>query len=414
MDGRRKLYGRLGLAARDPMEELLSSALDFENQEIASLERFIAWFARGEVEIKRDPSAPMNAVRVMTVHGSKGLEAPIVILADATADPARLGGVQRTLDVPISDARDVPLVRPRKAERMAPFDTLIAVEEARDLEEHWRLLYVGLTRAEERLVVAGLEPKTKNRALSENSWHTRVERALLSLGADPVEDPTWGTVVRYQGSVAESAVKPKAAPLSLVKPPIPDWARTAAPPEARPPRPLAPSAIAEDKEASPPPSEGLRAAAERGTLIHHLLERLADVDPEQRHVAAMRWLERTGGLAEETSRREIADTACTVLSHPDYATLFGPGSLAEAPLAATLSDGTVVAGTVDRLLIEPERVSVIDFKTGRVPTSGEAIPVSHLAQMRAYSNALRIIFPGRQIRAALLYTSGPRLFDLDG
>jgi ATP-dependent helicase/nuclease subunit A len=94
--------------------------------------------------------------------------------------------------------------------------------------------------------------------------------------------------------------------------------------------------------------------------------------------------------------------------------LFGPGSLAEAPLAATLSDGTVVAGTVDRLLVEPERVSVIDFKTGRVPASQDAIPASHLAQMRAYSNALRIIFPGRQIRAALLYTSSPRLFDLDG
>jgi ATP-dependent helicase/nuclease subunit A len=297
---------------------------------------------------------------------------------------------------------------------VTPFDTLIAVEEARDLEEHWRLLYVGLTRAEERLVVSGLEPKTKNGALSENSWHARVERALLSLGADRVEDPTWGTVVRYRGSVAASPVKPKAAPLSLAKPPIPDWARTAAPPEARPPRPLAPSAIAEDTAASPPPSEALRAAAERGTLIHHLLERLADVDPEQRHATAMRWLERTGGLAEETSRREIADTVCAVLSHPDYAALFAPGSLAEAPLAATLTDGTVVAGTVDRLLVEAQRVSVIDFKTGRVPTSVEAIPASHLAQMRAYSNALRIIFPDRQIRAALLYTSGPRLFDLHG
>ncbi|WP_223276171.1 hypothetical protein [Sphingomonas daechungensis] len=102
MDGRRKLYGRLGLAARDPIDELLTSALDFEQQEIASLDRFLDWFSRGEVEIKRDPSAPTNAARVMTVHGAKGLEAPVVILADATADPARLGGVQRTLDFPIT------------------------------------------------------------------------------------------------------------------------------------------------------------------------------------------------------------------------------------------------------------------------------------------------------------------------
>ena len=103
-----------------------------------------------------------------------------------------------------------------------------------------------------------------------------------------------------------------------------------------------------------------------------------------------------------------------MLSHPDYSALFGPGSLAEAPLAATLADGTVVAGTVDRLLVEPDRVSVIDFKTGTVPASEGEIPASHKAQMGAYSNALRIIFPGREVRAALLYTSGPKLFELDG
>ena len=128
----------------------------------------------------------------------------------------------------------------------------------------------------------------------------------------------------------------------------------------------------------------------------------------------MRWLERSAGMLDNAGRREIADTVCAVLSHPDYASLFGPGSLAEAPLAATLEEGTVVAGTVDRLLVESDRVSVIDFKTGRVPASQDAIPASHLAQMRAYSSALKVIFPGRKVRAALLYTSGPALFDLDG
>ncbi len=211
MDGRRKLYSRLGMAARDPIDELLGSALEFEHQEIASLDRFIAWFARGEVEIKRDPSAPMNAVRVMTVHGAKGLEAPVVILADATADPARLGGVSRTLDFPVPDAGTVPLIRPRKAERMSPFLELIEAEEVRDLEEHWRLLYVGLTRAEERLVIAGLQPKTKDGVRPENCWHTRVERALVSLGAQPEADPAWGEILRYKGNVPAGPVKAKAA-----------------------------------------------------------------------------------------------------------------------------------------------------------------------------------------------------------
>jgi ATP-dependent helicase/nuclease subunit A len=412
MDGRRKLYGRLGLAARDPIDELLASALEFEQQEAASLDRFIAWFSRGEVEIKRDPSAPANAVRVMTVHGAKGLEAPIVILADATADPAKLGGVSRTIDFPVPDVGAVPLIRPRKAERVSPFAELIGREEELDLEEHWRLLYVALTRAEERLVIAGLQPKTKGGALPENCWHVRVERALVSLGAEHADDESWGELLRYGGTVRAGAVKPKPAPRALPSFGVPDWAATAAPPEARPPRPLAPSAIAEDREAAPPPSETQRAAAERGTLIHHLLERLAEVDAQERHAIALRWLERSAGVVANERRQEIADTVCSVLSDSRFSSLFGAGSLAEAPLAATLPDGRVVAGTVDRLLVQTDRVSVIDFKTGRVPDSENGIPVSHRAQMSAYTEALRVIFPGRDVRAALLYTGGPRLFEL--
>jgi ATP-dependent helicase/nuclease subunit A len=348
------------------------------------------------------------------VHGAKGLEAPFVILADATADPARLGGPARTLDFPVPGVGQVPLVRPRKAERVSPFAELIAREEERDLQEHWRLLYVGLTRAIERLVVAGIEPKTRDGARPENCWHLRVERALASLGAQWDEDPDWGAAVRYRGSVPAAPVRPQPPPLALASPAVPDWARAPAPPEARPPRPLAPSSIADDREAAPPPTESQRAAARRGTLIHQLLERLADVPPDERHTAAVRWLERSAGVEGAAARVEIADTVCTVLSHPQFAPLFGEGSLAEAPLAATLADGRVVAGTVDRLLVEPGRVLVIDYKTGAVPESDAAIPASHKAQMHAYTEALRVIFPGRGVRAALLYTGGPRLFDLGG
>ena len=156
----------------------------------------------------------------------------------------------------------------------------------------------------------------------------------------------------------------------------------------------------------------MRAAARRGTWIHQLLERLPGVDRELRHDAALRWLERSAGMEVESERMEIAGQVCALIDHPDYAPLFGLGSLGEAPLAATLSDGRVISGTVDRLLIEETRVSVIDFKTGRVPADESQIPASHRAQMNAYAEALKVIFPGRGVRAALLYTSEPRLFEL--
>ena len=147
-------------------------------------------------------------------------------------------------------------------------------------------------------------------------------------------------------------------------------------------------------------------------MIHQLLERLADVPVDDRQGRALGWLERSAGVTDAADREEIADQVCAVLSDQRFFVLFGPGSLGEAPLAATLPDGRVIAGTADRLLIEQARVSVLDFKTGRVPDNSAAIPAAHLAQMAAYTEALQVIFPEREIRAALLYTAGPQLFEL--
>jgi ATP-dependent helicase/nuclease subunit A len=413
MQGRRKLYGRLGLAARDAIDELMNSALEFERNDTASLDRFVAWFSRGTVDVQRDPGQPANEVRVMTVHGAKGLEAPVVILADATADPARIGRIPQALNYELAPGRIVPLLRPRKDERRPPFEEIIARDEQRDLEEHMRLLYVALTRAADRLIVSGVAPKAKKDGSdprSPNSWHVIVERAMAAQGATMVHHEGWGAGMAY-GSATTARVRAKTG-AELPPVAVPPWALQPPLPEARPPRPLAPSAIAADTDAAPPPSQAMRAAARRGSLIHQLLERLATVAAEDRMDCALRWLEHSAGLADRDAREEIAGAVCGVLSDSRFAPLFGPGSLGEAPLAATLPDGRVIAGTADRLLVEDDRILVIDFKTGRVPEGDNDIPASHRAQMVAYADALRVIFPGREVKAALLYTAEPRLFEL--
>ena len=411
MQGRRKLYGRLGLASRDAIDELMNSALEFERNEIASLDRFLAWFSRGTVDVQRDPAQPANEVRVMTVHGAKGLEAPVVIIADATADPARLGRMPLAVEIEVDGAGPAPLLRPKKDERCPPFDEVILTEEKRDLEEHLRLLYVALTRAADRLIVSGVMPRAKKDGSDPrppNCWHRIVEQAMTSI-ANPGEAHV---TLRYASTVAEP---PRRARTGVAFPPVvlPDWATSPAPPEARPPRPLAPSAIAADDEAAPPPSRAMYAAAQRGTWIHQLLERLPVVSPEARAAVAGRWLERYADSSDQAIRKEIVNQVCGILSDPRFAPLFGPNSLGEAPLTATVPDGRVIAGTVDRLLVEEARVSVIDFKTGRVPSSEAEIAKTHRAQMTAYVQALRVIFPGREVTAALLYTAGPKLFELD-
>ncbi|OYY90346.1 MAG: double-strand break repair helicase AddA [Sphingomonas sp. 28-66-16] len=409
LDGRRKLIRRLGQEARDPIEELLNAALDFETVATPSLQAFLDWFDRGEVEIKRDPSAPLDAVRVMTVHGAKGLQAPLVLLADATVDPSM---TPRSILgwAPDGLAEAVPIFRPRAGERGGPLATLVDEAAARELEEHWRLFYVAATRAEERLVIAGaLGPRAKG-VPPAASWYAAADRAFAVLGVPAGSDERHFVGRVPQRPVGASA---KAAPAPTIADSVPVWATQPAPVEARPPRPLAPSSLGDDGVADPPPTPALRDAAERGRLIHALFERLPAVPGDQRAAAADRWLASAGGVADAALRADIAGSVITVLDHPDYAALFGPGTLAEAPIAAVIDEGLVVSGTVDRLLVTEALVRVIDFKTGRrAPATIEAIPPYHRRQMAAYAAALRVIFPGRRVVASLLYTAGPVLFDL--
>jgi ATP-dependent helicase/nuclease subunit A len=409
MEGRRKLLLRLGPEARDPIEELLASALEFETTTAPSLQRFLDWFARGDVEIVRDPSAPLDAVRVMTVHGSKGLQSPVVILADACVDPSRARGSSAEFRLS-EEGPEIPVFRPRKDELAEPLKSQIEAQDRLDRQEHWRLLYVAMTRAEERLYVGGALGPADKKGPPQDSWYSAVERSLTGLGCDWSDDPFWGRARRF-GNV-EAAVRPIAGEAAR-RGALPSWLREPAPLESRPPRPLAPSSVGEDDVPNPPPTPDMREGADRGRLLHQLFERLPAVPPEERARRADAWLERSAGVGDVETRRRLIEDACRIISHPDYAEIFSPEALAEAPIAAVTPDGSVITGTVDRLLVGDRAVRLIDFKTGRaVPAAASEIPAAHLRQMAAYVAALEVIFPGRSVDAALLYTSGPRLHAL--
>ncbi|EPR09848.1 DNA helicase UvrD [Sphingobium indicum IP26] len=406
MDGRRRLVERLGAEAADPIEELLNAALDFENDDYPSLQRFIDWFDRGEVEIVRDAAAQGDSLRLLTVHGAKGLQAPIVILADACLDPDagnRAGSLEWN---------GLPIIAPRKGERHGEIGRVAEEASAVERAEHWRLLYVALTRAEEKLVVTGsLGPRAKGEVKPE-SWYAAVEGALISLDAEWEADPLWGARRRWRG---HETLPPKAADADVAENGAdhdePVWLRKPAPAEARPPRPLAPSAAVEDDVPYPPPTPAMRDAAERGRWLHRLFERLADVPPGDRRARADKWLAQQG-LGDEARRHDVIEQALRVIEDPQYAGLFGPDALAEAPIAAVVGEA-VIAGTVDRLRIGDDLVQLVDFKTGRIsPLAVEEVPLAHVRQMAAYAAALQVIFPGRRIEAGLLYTSAPRLIAL--
>jgi ATP-dependent helicase/nuclease subunit A len=345
----------------------------------------------------------------MTVHGSKGLQAPVVILADACVDPTRARG--SSVNFALRDDTVVPLFRPRKDELAEPLKSQIERSDRLDREEHWRLLYVAMTRAEERLYIGGaLGPADRN-GPAQASWYAACRASMEALGLDWSDDPNWGRSCRLGEAEAPARAAAAKGPARAVT--TPDWLREPAPIESRPPRPLAPSGGAEDNLPYPPPGPELRAAAERGRLLHLLFERLPGVPQSDRARLADTWLERSAGVSDPSLRHAMVADACAVIADPAYAALFGPEALAEAPIAAVTPGGAVIAGTADRLLVAPDLIRVVDFKTGRaVPSSPAQIPAAHLRQMAHYVAALEVIFPNRAVQAALLYTAGPVLYPL--
>ncbi|HIJ62605.1 MAG TPA: double-strand break repair helicase AddA, partial [Rhodospirillaceae bacterium] len=412
--GRAALLARLGPEAEDPLDEFIGLTLAYERLHPPSLQGFLGWLEQGGMEIKRDMEAAGGAVRIMTVHGAKGLQAPIVFLPDTLQVPRK----SRKLVTLEEDG--LMLWAPAADDQEAVCRAARAAEAVRRDQEYRRLLYVAMTRAEDRLYICGWAGR---QAPPDGSWYRLVESALAD-PAETVADPWLATRAESSGGTVLRLSSPQtAAPQGTSRPDavgeaaaLPDWVRRAAPAEPRPPRPLAPSQDdGEESCGAGPPlgSDGGR-RFRRGQLIHRLLQSLPEVALAERHAAAARFLGRPAWGLSVAEQVEIAGEVGTVLADRRFAPLFGPGSQAEVPLVGRIGD-RLVCGRVDRLLVTGSEVLVVDYKTDRpAPDRPSAVSPGYLRQMAAYRAALACIYPGRQIVCAFLWTDLPRLMPLDG
>lgn len=412
-NGRRKLVARLGREVNDPLDELVNATFAYAAAHPPSLAGFIQWFDAGDGELKREAGDSSGLVRVMTVHGSKGLQAPIVILADAAGNPdaSPVRGLTLQEALPGGSGPEIPIPSLAKADKAGPILAAELAAAKAEREEHWRLLYVAMTRAEEALFIGG-SLGAREKAPAPESWYAQLA-PLFTEEAAP--DPVWGHCRRWGGHQdhPEPTQGESNRPEDITGATLPEWSLRSVGAEPRPPRPLAPSAAGDDFSPDPPMLAGDRQeAARRGVFIHRLLERLPELPAGERADAANSWLAQQAADLPEPARKDIARSALAVLEDDQWAAIFGPDALAEVPLAATVG-GQVVAGTADRLLITPEEVLVVDFKTARRPPSDAAgIAQGTVKQMAAYVAALGAIYPGREIKAAVLYTQTPQLIAL--
>ncbi len=414
--GRAAILARLGPDAADPLDEFLSLALTYERTNIPSLQGFLHWMETGRAEVKRDLEQAGGAVRVMTVHGAKGLQAPIVILPDTLQVPT----TAPHLLWPEDD--DIVLWAPRADDRDEA--ATAAAERARELqaEEYRRLLYVAMTRARDRLYICGWETA---RGAPDDCWYQLIRDAMEDI-AQPVEssflandpEPIDGAVLRLQSAQRDALEAGAARPAAIEAPPLPAWAGEPAPPEPSPSRPLAPSRAEQDPPVRSPVDTGDDLNRfKRGNIIHYLLQWLPEVPPDKRAMAAQRYLARPALELSDEAQGRLAAEALAVLKDDAFASLFSPASLAEVPISGVIGgwEGSerVVSGQIDRLLIADGTVTVVDYKTNRPPPeTADAVASVYLRQMAAYRALLSDAYPGFAVTCCLLWTDGPRLMAL--
>lgn len=403
--GRRLLVGRLGREAEDGIDALLQQALAYERTEVPSLTGFLEWAQSDNLQIKRAPDSAGRTLRVMTMHGAKGLEAPVVILPDCAAPKSN---VRDTL------LRDQSGVAWRQKSEDLPQRQVAALEARKevDVRERDRLLYVGMTRAEQWLIVAAAGELGKQG----DSWYEKVARGMGEAGAGALPHSfdfgAYGTGEGLRlgdGDWSAFALLDQ-APGSSNPAILPEVLKAQPMPLMGPAKTVAPSDLGGAKALRGADGDETDVAKARGTAVHFLLEHLAPLAEDTRAEASLSLVE---ALSSNPEFSDVADQlalirqeALGVLATPALRWIFAPDALAEVPVTADLPGLGRMHGIVDRLLVLPDRVVAVDFKTNRVvPTEENAVPEGVLRQMGAYAVALAQIWPGKDIETGILWTA---------
>ena len=408
LTGWQMLDRRFGNPVRDPVESLLAIAGDLDDGDAASLQVFLDRVEHQNSDIKRELSGPADEVRVMTVHGAKGLEAPIVILPDTTnVAPDRLSGSL------VFSEDDIPVWLESSKGECAAAAAIREREKARQVAESQRLLYVALTRARDHLVICGSWHGSANgQGYVEGSWYDLCLKGRVSVdGAldEEAENEDWqfGSVPPVEVSDANGQSK---APSQSVA--LPSWIGQSVRTDEQAGVHRAPSQLLPgDTPVLPPFGKQHLKRFQRGRLIHALLEILPEVAEADREARAWQFLASCLDPDEQPLADDVMQVTFRVLNAPELTSVFGPGGRAEAAIVGTgphLPDGLIINGRVDRLRVTPDEVLVVDYKTDRPPPKRlEDVAMPYLAQMGAYFDVLSSTYPDKSVKCALLWTDGP-------
>ena len=386
--GRRHFVSRLGMEANEALDEFLNLALSFEQNEVPSLQHFVDWMdARQKIEIKRDMESSQNAVRVMTVHGSKGLQGNIVFIPQTNA-------LKRNRP-PFIWVNGIPLWVPNQEMRSQETQALQTLSDEEEDDESRRLLYVALTRARDRLYICGYK-NAKN--FKTCCWYDLIRESLATYPEDE------GGVIRIHSSQVRSVSVADEQKSDIAPSSLPKWVRQMAPDEPVPPRPLSPSkpeGVVYERDSVV--TSGQAAAMRRGVFIHQLLQYLPDVPVDKWETVIKRL---------KPADVDVPENLESLLKTEAYQFIFGANSLSEVPVVGVWKNKGV-SGQIDRLIVGEKEVWIVDFKTNRhVPTTQASVPDVYKEQLSAYKGLIKDIFPDKVIKTYLLWTENLTLMEI--
>jgi ATP-dependent helicase/nuclease subunit A len=360
----------------------------------------------------------------MTVHGAKGLEASVVFLVDTTTSPAdtqRLKLIHLPRDNAPPHAPDVVVWAGKKADDPATVAAARAAMMGETEDEYRRLLYVAMTRAADRLIVGGCMPGNMN-TIRKFSWYDLIVKGLANSGLHLQNIETSDGVVKRYSRLEDAAIPTgkAAAPATSAAADLPSWLQTPAPPEAPADNRLRPSDPARGDNRRIRTGESVLERARallRGTLVHRLLQSLPDVATERRRDAALKYLVRNADGWTDADREALAEGVLALIGDPRFAPVFAPGSRAEVSIVGRLErpgrPPALVSGQIDRLVVTPDEVLIVDYKTNHAPPgAGAEAPVAYVRQLALYRAVLQKLYPQLPVRAALLWTETPEFMEI--
>ena len=422
--GRARILKRLGPEANDALDEFLELALSYEHKAPASLQGFMAWLRAAETEVKRDMEIRRDEVRVMTVHGAKGLEAPVVFLVDTTTSPTDTQR-QNLIRLPQGNAgphaANVVVWAGKKADDVENVAAARALMKEQTEDEYRRLLYVAMTRAADRLIVGGVLPGNR-KSVRELSWYDMIAKGLEKSDLVKQELATsHGAGTRYTraGDVEPAASAISKRPVAKSEP-SPDWMRTLAPREEPVDILLRPSDSADNGAHFAVTTESLAARAkalQRGTLVHRLLQSLPDIAASHREAAAQKFLAHNAEDWTDGERDALVKQVSSIIENESFAPLFATGSRAEVSIIGRVSrtrkPPALVSGQIDRLVVTPDEILIVDYKTNHIPPASVAdAPTPYVRQLALYRDVLARLYPSKPVRCVLLWTETASIMEI--